>query len=112
MKATKISFKEYQFVELATIEHNHKYNQATSLNLNYHLYNHTNLEVIVYFLYYLPSIKFIDVVRILQAALSSVSVLSININVDIGVGPGSHHVTSEDTHFVGVDCQTKQGFNY
>lgn len=61
---------------------------------------------------YLPPLKFVEVVRVLQIALSGVSVFSININEDVGVGPGTEHVTSEDTHFVRVDCQTTEGMNY
>lgn len=61
---------------------------------------------------YLPPLKFVEVVRVLQIALSGVSVFSVNINEDAGVGPGSQHVTSEDTHFIGVDCQTTQGMSY
>lgn len=71
-----------------------------------------NLNAIVISLFkpsYLPPLKFVEVVRVLQIALSGVSVFSININEDVGVGPGTQHVTSEDAHFIGVDCQTMQG---
>lgn len=58
---------------------------------------------------YLCPLKFVEVIRVFQIALSGISVFSININEDIGVGPSTKHVTSEDTHFVGVDCQTIEG---
>ena len=61
---------------------------------------------------YLRALKFVEVVRVLQIALSGVSGLSVNIDEDVGVSPGSQHVTSEDAHFIGVDCQTTQGMNY
>lgn len=57
---------------------------------------------------HLASLKFVNVVRIPQEALSGVSILPINVNIDIGICPSSQHVTGEDAHFVGVDCQTKE----
>lgn len=68
-----------------------------------HLFVHTS---------YLLAFKFVEVVRVLQIALSGVSVFSINIDEDVGIGPSTQHVTSEDAHFIGVDCQTIQGMNY
>lgn len=61
---------------------------------------------------YLPPLKFVDIVRVSQMALSGVSVFAINIDEDVGVGPSAEHVASKDTHFVGVDCQTIEGINY
>lgn len=61
---------------------------------------------------YLASFEFIEVVGVLETALSGVSVLAVNINEDVGVAPGSQYVTREDAHFVGVDCETIEGINY
>lgn len=61
---------------------------------------------------YLPPFKFVDIVRVSQIALSSVSVFAINIDEDVGVGPSTKHVAGKDTHFVGVDCQTIEDLNY
>lgn len=61
---------------------------------------------------YLPPLKFVEVVRVLQIALSGVSIFTININEHVGICPSTEHVTSEDAHFIGVDCQTIQGMNY
>lgn len=57
---------------------------------------------------YLATLKFVEIVRVLQIALSGVSFFTININEYVGVCPGTHRVTSEDTHFIGVDCWTIQ----
>lgn len=61
---------------------------------------------------YLPPLKFVDIVRVAQIALSGVSVFAINIDEDVGVSPSTKHVAGKDTHFVGVDCQTIEGINY
>lgn len=58
---------------------------------------------------YLPPLEFVEVVRVPQISLASVSALPININEDVGVGSSAEHVTGEDAHFVGVDCQDKRG---
>lgn len=58
---------------------------------------------------YLPPLEFVEVVRVPQIALASVSALPININEDVGVGSSAEHVTGEDAHFVGVDCQDRRG---
>lgn len=85
-------------------------NRMNQISIFFNLWLNINAVVISLFKpSYLPPLKFVEVVRVLQIALSGVSVFSININEDVGVGPGTQHVTSEDAHFIGVDCQTMQG---